>query len=55
MNAQSSRSHCIFTLTISQMQENGYITFMNILFIICIIFKLNFFILETVQLLNSIL
>ncbi|CAI6344212.1 unnamed protein product [Macrosiphum euphorbiae] len=23
MNAQSSRSHCIFTLTISQMQENG--------------------------------
>lgn len=23
MNAQSSRSHCIFTLTISQMRENG--------------------------------
>lgn len=24
MNAQSSRSHCIFTLTISQMKDDGY-------------------------------
>lgn len=27
MNAQSSRSHCIFTLTLSQMNDDGFVYF----------------------------
>lgn len=42
MNAQSSRSHCIFTLTISQMKEDGWVfVYLSLnLFIILVIHNL---------------
>lgn len=42
MNTQSSRSHCIFTLTISQMKEDGWVfVYLSLnLFIILVIHNL---------------